>query len=60
MKKILTGLAFEVKMEVRFKNVDDESGEATVRPDVQAKTRIKSTKKAPPPPEPEGDGGLQE
>jgi type II secretory pathway component PulJ len=45
MKKVLTGLAFEVKMEVRFKSVEDENGEGGVRPDVQARTRIKSTKK---------------
>ncbi len=55
MKKVLTGLAFEVKMEVRFKSVEDEAGEATVRPDVQARTRIKSTRK-PAPPTDEGGG----
>ena len=55
MKKVLTGLAFEVKMEVRFKSVEDENGEGTVRPDVQARTRIKSTRKSIPPSE--GGGG---
>jgi hypothetical protein len=57
MKKVLTGLAFEVKMEVRFKSVEDENGEGTVRPDVQARTRIKSTRKSMPPSEGGGDGG---
>ena len=57
MKKVLTGLAFEVKMEVRFKNVDGEQGESTVRPDVQARTRIKSTRKPPTPPAGEDDEG---
>lgn len=57
MKKVLTGLAFEVKMEVRFKNVDGEHGESTVRPDVQARTRIKSTKKPPAPSGGEDDEG---
>lgn len=57
MKKVLTGLAFEVKMEVRFKSVDGEGGEGTVRPDVQARTRIKSTRKpAPSPDDGEGEG----
>jgi hypothetical protein len=54
MKKVLTGLAFEVKMEVRFKNVEGEDGEGTVRPDVQARTRVKHTKKPPPPGDDEG------
>ena len=57
MKKVLTGLAFEVKMEVRFKSVEDENGEGTVRPDVQARTRIKSTHSKKPPAPPEGGGG---
>jgi hypothetical protein len=57
MKKVLTGLAFEVKMEVRFKNVEDENGEGTVRPDVQARTRIKSTHTKKHPGPPEGGGG---
>ena len=54
IKKVLTGLAFEVKMEVRFKNVEGEDGEGTVRPDVQARTRVKHTKKPPPPNDDEG------
>ena len=54
IKKVLTGLAFEVKMEVRFKNVEGEDGEGTVRPDVQARTRVKHTKKPPPPGDDEG------
>jgi hypothetical protein len=41
MKKILTGLAFEVKMEVRFKNTEDESGRSSVRPDVSADVALK-------------------
>ena len=49
-----TGMAFEVKMEVRFKNVENAAGEDSLRPDVQARTRVKTTKK--PPPEPEGEG----
>ena len=55
VKKILTGMAFEVKMEVRFKNVETESGENVMRPDVQAKTRVKTTRKAPPENGPEGE-----
>lgn len=31
-KKALTGLAFEVKMEVRFKATEDENGRTTMRP----------------------------
>lgn len=54
IKKVLTGLAFEVKMEVRFKNVEGEDGEGTVRPDVQARTRVKHTKKPPAPSDDEG------
>jgi type II secretory pathway component PulJ len=57
IKKVLTGLAFEVKMEVRFKSVEGENGEGTVRPDVQARTRIKSTKKPPAPADEGGEGG---
>ncbi|MDB4929599.1 MAG: hypothetical protein JWM10_2083 [Myxococcaceae bacterium] len=57
MKKVLTGLAFEVKMEVRFKSVEDENGEGSVRPDVQARTRIKSARKSMPPPEGGNDEG---
>lgn len=40
VKKILTGLAFEVKMEVRFKSVDD-----SVRPDVRADAALKPTRR---------------
>ncbi|MBL8600579.1 MAG: hypothetical protein JNK72_01515 [Myxococcales bacterium] len=62
IKKILTGLAFEVKMEVRFKSVEDEAGGDSVRPDVKADATVKNTRKkrtslAPEPPkddEPEG------
>ena len=43
MKKVLTGLAFEVKMEVRFKNSD--GGEGGVRPDVNATVTIKDREK---------------
>lgn len=55
IKKVLTGLAFEVKMEVRFKNVEGEDGEGTVRPDVQARTRVKHTRKPPAPSDDEGE-----
>lgn len=63
VKKILTGLAFEVKMEVRFKSVDDEERPDAVRPDVKADATLKSTRKSrrsiapepPPPPPPPGD-----
>lgn len=44
VKKILTGLAFEVKMEVRFKSVEDE-GRTTVRPDVKADAALKPTRR---------------
>jgi hypothetical protein len=45
VKKILTGLAFEVKMEVRFKPTEHE-GEATgLKPDVQAQANLRSTRK---------------
>lgn len=44
VKKVLTGLAFEVKMEVRFKPTDEEGG-AALRPDVQAAAALKSTRK---------------
>lgn len=40
VKKILTGLAFEVKMEVRFKSVDD-----ALRPDVRADASVKPTRR---------------
>ena len=36
VRKVLTGLAFEVKMEVRFKSTEDEAGRQVVRPDVSA------------------------
>jgi len=45
VKKILTGLAFEVKMEVRFKSVDDEDRPDAVRPDVKADATLKSTRR---------------
>jgi hypothetical protein len=44
MKKVLTGLAFEVKMEVRFKNSDDD-GRGTLRPDVSADVSLKERDK---------------
>jgi hypothetical protein len=45
MKKILTGLAFEVKMEVRFKSTDEEGGTGTgsIRPDVSADVSLKES-----------------
>ncbi len=43
VKKILTGLAFEVKMEVRFKPTEADGD--NVRPDVQAQASLKSTRK---------------
>jgi hypothetical protein len=53
VKKILTGLAFEVKMEVRFKPAENDEG---LRPDVAAHANLKSTRKpkrqASPPLEP--------
>jgi hypothetical protein len=45
MKKVLTGLAFEVKMEVRFKNADDESGNSRLRPDVTTDVALKEREK---------------
>ncbi len=46
VKKILTGLAFEVKMEVRFKPTDTEEGAAQgISPAVQAQANLKSTRK---------------
>ena len=42
VKKILTGLAFEVKMEVRFKSTDDGT---SIRPDVSADVSIKDKEK---------------
>lgn len=53
VKKILTGLAFEVKMEVRFKSVDDEDRPDAVRPDVKADATLKSTRKSRRPAAPE-------
>lgn len=57
VKKVLTGMAFEVKMEVRFKDTE-EDGRAAVRPDVTAAVGIKDTKdtkgrksRRPPPPD---------
>ncbi len=56
VKKILTGLAFEVKMEVRFKPTDGEAApDAPLKPDVQAQAAVKSTRrrvKTAPAPEP--------
>ncbi len=45
MKKVLTGLAFEVKMEVRLKNAEDSSGETHLKPDVSAEVSIKDREK---------------
>jgi hypothetical protein len=46
LKKALTGLAFEVKMEVRFKSTEDETGRASLKPsadvDVTMKDRPRS------------------
>lgn len=59
VKKILTGLAFEVKMEVRFKSTDEDGDK--VRPDVSAKASVKPQRRTriPPPPTPreETDAG---
>ncbi len=41
MKKVLTGLAFEVKMEVRFKNAENDAGESRLRPDVSTEVSLK-------------------
>ncbi|MFO0607460.1 MAG: hypothetical protein U0324_30120 [Polyangiales bacterium] len=66
VKKILTGLAFEVKMEVRFKPTEDEQGASTVRPDVRGDVALKSTRKrtktapAPEPPAPPRDPPAEE
>jgi hypothetical protein len=40
-KKALTGLAFEVKMEVRFKSTDEESGRSTIRPSADVDVTVK-------------------
>ncbi len=47
VKKILTGLAFEVKMEVRFKPTDGEAPDGTqaIKPDVNAQAALKSIRK---------------
>ncbi len=57
VKKILTGLAFEVKMEVRFKPTDTDGEAQGIKPDVQAQAALKSTRKrtkTAPAPGPEG------
>lgn len=52
VKKILTGLAFEVKMEVRFKSTDDDAEK--IRPDVSAKASVKpQSRRSRPAPSPE-------
>ena len=57
-KKILTGLAFEVKMEVRFKNTEDEEGRTSLRPDVSGNVALKDRgRKSRRPPPPAGDAG---
>ncbi len=56
VKKILTGLAFEVKMEVRFKSTDEDGDK--VRPDVSARASVKPQQRksrVPPPPPPRDD-----
>lgn len=40
-KKALTGLAFEVKMEVRFKSTEDENGRTTMRPSADVDVTMK-------------------
>ncbi|MFO0556863.1 MAG: hypothetical protein U0269_02475 [Polyangiales bacterium] len=40
-KKALTGLAFEVKMEVRFKATEDENGRSTMRPSADVDVTMK-------------------
>lgn len=45
VKKILTGLAFEVKMEVRFKPTEDDQGNPSVRPDVRGDATLKNIRK---------------
>ncbi len=40
-RRILTGLAFEVKMEVRFKSTEDADGTVKTRPDVTADVAVK-------------------
>jgi hypothetical protein len=41
MKKALTGLAFEVKMEVRFKSTEDENGKGSIRPSADVDVTLK-------------------
>jgi len=41
MKKVLTGLAFEVKMEVRFKEAGSGGRDSSVRPDVTAEVTVR-------------------
>lgn len=47
MKKALTGLAFEVKMEVRFKDTHDAEGNPTVKPDVETKVAVRDRERKP-------------
>lgn len=41
MKKVLTGLAFEVKMEVRFKDTAEADGTAKLSPEVSADVAVR-------------------
>ncbi len=45
LKKALTGMAFEVKMEVRFKSTEDENGKTTLRPSVEGDVQLKDKSK---------------
>lgn len=45
LKKALTGLAFEVKMEVRFKSTEDENGKSSIRPSVEGEVQLKDKSK---------------
>jgi hypothetical protein len=45
LKKALTGLAFEVKMEVRFKSTEDENGKSSIRPSVDGDIQLKDKSK---------------
>jgi hypothetical protein len=45
MKKVLTGLAFEVKMEVRLKSAEDASGETHLKPEVSTEVSLKDPEK---------------
>jgi hypothetical protein len=40
-KKALTGLAFEVKMEIRFKATEDDHGRSTIRPSADVDVSLK-------------------